>query len=92
MPLNSLQKSYLYFTETVFCPTPSPSIGQLLNYSSTSYDSIIEYDCMDGYLPQLLFSARCNIMGRWEPDPANHSCNIAQAHGNIIINAVAAFE
>ena len=52
-------------------------INVSVNYSSTLEGSTLQFSCVEGYLPNDVFTATCHPNGSWVPDPTSHVCTTA---------------
>ena len=65
------------FCFSVDCGAPlitTNSSMVVVQYNSTLVDSVVEYRCKEGLLPNHVFMAMCLENGRWSSNPADHTC------------------
>ena len=52
----------------------------IADYNSTLEDTVLQYRCIEGFLPAMMFTATCYRNGSWIPNPDNHTCTTASSN------------
>ena len=64
-----------FFSPPVNCSEPTtPGNGFIEPYQNTTAGAEISFSCNSGFVPSATMMATCGADGRWNPDPATHTC------------------
>ena len=75
----------------VDCGFPNMTKGAevLMNhFASTTENSVVVLKCAEGLFPNHSVTTVCTSKGKWNPDPATHTCRPLEMNGTTGINTI----